>query len=69
MAQHLRDGRTRASHFAAAALLARHGYRRACIVGHSYGTFVASRICQLHPKVSGAGRRGAVALQYALLRN
>ncbi|PRW60464.1 expressed protein isoform A [Chlorella sorokiniana] len=36
---------------AAAAMLARHGYRRACIVGHSYGTFVASRICQLHPQL------------------
>lgn len=48
-------GRPASRHCAAAALLARHGYRRACIVGHSYGTFVASRICQLHPKA----RRGA----------
>lgn len=36
---------------AVAAMLARHGYRRACVVGHSYGSFVASRLCQLHPEV------------------
>lgn len=36
---------------AVAAMLRRHGYRRCCVVGHSYGTFVASRLCQLHPEV------------------
>jgi pimeloyl-ACP methyl ester carboxylesterase len=40
---------------AVAASLARHGYRRACVVGHSYGTFVASRLCQLYPQVRSAG--------------
>lgn len=57
---------------AVAAVLERRGYRHACIVGHSYGTFVASRLCQLHPKVcaqegpGGAGylqgRRAAASL-------
>lgn len=36
---------------AVAAMLRRHGYRRCCVVGHSYGTFVASRLCQLHPEL------------------
>ena len=33
---------------AAAQILWRHSYQEACFVAHSYGTFVASRICQLH---------------------
>lgn len=33
---------------AAAAILWRHGYAEACFVAHSYGTFCASRIAQLH---------------------
>ncbi|CAL5226233.1 g9077 [Coccomyxa viridis] len=26
-------------------------FSKACIVGHSFGTFVASRLCKLHPEV------------------
>jgi hypothetical protein len=37
---------------AVAALLRQHGYARACMAGHSYGTFVISRICQLYPQVN-----------------
>lgn len=33
---------------AAAQILWRHSYQEACFVAHSYGTFCASRICQLH---------------------
>lgn len=29
------------------------GYTQACIVAHSFGTLVASRLCKLHPEVSG----------------
>lgn len=36
---------------AVAAALDAHGYDRAVIIGHSFGTFVASRFVQLHPKV------------------
>jgi pimeloyl-ACP methyl ester carboxylesterase len=36
---------------AVAALLRARGHRRACIIGHSYGSFVASRIVQLHPRL------------------
>ena len=32
-----------------AEILANHGWPASCIVSHSFGTFVASRICQLHP--------------------
>ena len=28
------------------------GFAKACVVGHSFGTFVASRLCKLHPEVS-----------------
>ena len=38
----------------AAGVLASLGHRRAHFVGHSYGTFVISRICQLYPDVSSA---------------
>ncbi len=34
-----------------AAALARHGVRRAHVVAHSYGTFMASRLVQLHRPV------------------
>ena len=34
---------------ALAAILASHNWAKACVVAHSYGTFVASRLCQLHP--------------------
>jgi pimeloyl-ACP methyl ester carboxylesterase len=34
---------------AVAEFVRQHGWSQACIVGHSYGTFVASRICQMHP--------------------
>ncbi len=40
----------------AAGVLASLGHRRAHFVGHSYGTFVISRICQLYPDVSSAPR-------------
>ena len=33
---------------AAAQILWRHSHQDACFVAHSYGTFCASRICQLH---------------------
>jgi hypothetical protein len=33
---------------AAAAILWRHGFPEACFVAHSYGTFCASRVTQLH---------------------
>lgn len=33
------------------AMLRRHGYRRACLVGHSYGTFVVSRLLALAPEL------------------
>jgi hypothetical protein len=32
----------------AACILWRHGYQDACFAAHSYGTFCASRICQLY---------------------
>ena len=28
------------------------GYTQACVVAHSFGAFVASRLCKLHPEVS-----------------
>ena len=34
---------------ALAGILANHNWPKACVVAHSYGTFVASRLCQLHP--------------------
>ena len=34
---------------AAAGVLARHGWARAAFVGHSYGTFVCSRLAQTRP--------------------
>ncbi len=34
---------------AAAGVLARHGWPRAAFVGHSYGTFVCSRLAQTRP--------------------
>ena len=36
---------------AAAGVLSSLGHRRAHFVGHSYGTFVISRVCQLYPDV------------------
>ena len=32
-------------------IVIRAGFSKACIVGHSFGTFVASRLCKLHPEV------------------
>ena len=32
-------------------IIIRDGFSKACIVGHSFGTFVASRLCKLHPEV------------------
>ena len=32
-------------------IITRAGYSKACIVGHSFGTFVASRLCKLYPEV------------------
>lgn len=34
---------------AVAEFVRQHNWSQACIVGHSYGTFVASLICQMHP--------------------
>lgn len=36
---------------AVASIVQRQGFKEACIVGHSFGTFVASRVCQLHPSL------------------
>lgn len=36
---------------AVAAIVQQQGFKEACIVGHSFGTFVASRLCQLHPSL------------------
>ncbi len=36
---------------AVAAIVQRQGFKEACVVGHSFGTFVASRLCQLHPSL------------------
>ncbi len=33
---------------AAAAILAKHGWQQAAFMGHSYGTFVLSRVAQMH---------------------
>ena len=43
----------------AAGVLASLGHRRAHFVGHSYGTFVISRICQLYPDVRSRILSGA----------
>lgn len=34
---------------AVAAIVKQQGFKEACVVGHSFGTFVASRLCQMHP--------------------
>ena len=34
---------------AAPAILCRYGYKDACFIGHSFGTFCISVICQLFP--------------------
>jgi pimeloyl-ACP methyl ester carboxylesterase len=36
---------------AVAATLRQHGFKEACVVSHSFGTFVASRLCQMHPSM------------------
>ena len=36
---------------AVAAIVRHQGFQEACVVGHSFGTFVASRLCQLHPQL------------------
>ena len=36
---------------AVAAIVQLLGFKEACVVGHSFGTFVASRLCQLHPSL------------------
>ena len=36
---------------AVAAIVRQQGFKEACVVGHSFGTFVASRLCQLHPSL------------------
>ena len=40
---------------AVAGMLEEQGFSQACIVGHSYGTFCASRIRQLYPRVRAWG--------------
>ena len=32
-------------------IIHRGGFSKACVVGHSFGTFVAARLCKLHPEV------------------
>lgn len=34
---------------AVADIVKQQGFTEACVVGHSFGTFVASRLCQMHP--------------------
>ena len=46
-----RAGEVDAAAHAVAEFVRQHGWSQACIVGHSYGTFVASRICQVHPDI------------------
>ena len=36
---------------AVAEIVQQQGFKEACVVGHSFGTFVASRLCQMHPTV------------------
>ena len=36
---------------AVAAIVKQQGFKEACVVGHSFGTFVASRLCQMHPAI------------------
>lgn len=36
---------------AVAAIVQQQGFKEACVVAHSFGTFVASRLCQLHPSL------------------
>ena len=45
---------------AVAGVLRRGGYRQACLLGHSYGSFVASRFVQMYPEVRVLGVRGVV---------
>ena len=45
----LRAGEVDHAAHAVAAIVQKQGFKEACIVGHSFGTFVASRLCQLHP--------------------
>ena len=34
---------------ALAEILAKHRWPTSCVIAHSFGTFIASRLCQLHP--------------------
>ncbi len=45
----LRAGDVDDAAHAVADFVRQQGWQQACIVGHSYGSFVASRICQMHP--------------------
>lgn len=45
----LRAGQVDHAAHAVAAIVQKLGFKEACVVGHSFGTFVASRLCQLHP--------------------
>ena len=44
----MRAGEVDHAAHAVAAIVQKQGFTEACIVGHSFGTFVASRLCQLH---------------------
>ena len=47
----LRAGEVDHAAHAVAAIVQMLGFKEACVVGHSFGTFVASRLCQLHPSL------------------
>ena len=47
----LRAGEVDHAAHAVAAIVEQQGFKEACVVGHSFGTFVASRLCQLHPSL------------------
>ncbi|KAL3146801.1 hypothetical protein ABBQ38_014780 [Trebouxia sp. C0009 RCD-2024] len=47
----LRAGEVDHAAHAVAAIVQKLGFKEACVVGHSFGTFVASRLCQLHPSL------------------
>ena len=48
---HWRAHSTDAMALAAKEILHKHGWQQAAFIGHSYGTFVMSRIAQLHQPI------------------
>lgn len=50
-----------------AAIVRHQGFKEACVVGHSFGTFVASRLCQLHPDLVQSLVSSQFVLRYMLV--